>query len=501
MSTNYTNAKIKENVLYYEVQVGFTTFKIDQRYQNLKYIGDGSLGCVISAFDVILQRPVAIKKIRKPLTNRKTIKRILREIKLLEYFSGHENVVSLYDIMTDPPNVPEFEDVYLVTNLFESDLQKIVKSNQPLTENHFQFFLYQALRGLKCIHSANVIHRDLKPSNLLVNTSCDLAISDFSLGRNANSNAKDPLTDYVITRYYRAPEILCECSHYTKAVDVWSLGCIFAEMITGSPFFRGETPLQQLQAILNKIGGPSKDKLDFITNKTALNTIVRYQKEVFQLPHFGNCFPEGASFLLLDLLKKMLQFHPDDRITIDEALRHPFFRQFNVQPLPSTVCTKSFPFNFEKSYVNYELIFDSNTSNINTMNKISRLDAEYESYKITKKENENQQICNANEVITMNSNNNNNNGHTGNCKASALTSSTMSSSSAESESDPLAVADDAVVMEIEEPKDEKLARNELIMEMMVKEARHHIISHIANFRCLNPHMNAFLAYGGPKCIL
>ena len=467
------------NVLYYEVQVGFTTFTIDQRYQNLKCQGDGSLGCVVSAYDVISQRTVAIKKIRKPLSDRGTIKRILREIKLLEYFSGHENIVSLYDIMTDPPNVPEFEDVYLVTNLFETDLQKIVKSHQPLTENHYRFLLYQSLRGLKCIHSANVVHRDLKPSNLLVNTSCDLAISDFGLGRNVNSSSKDPLTDYVVTRYYRAPEILCECSHYTKAVDVWSLGCIFAEMITRAPFFRGDSPLQQLQAILNKIGGPSNDKLDFITNKTALNTILRYQKEVCQLPHFGNCFPEGASFLLLDLLKKMLQFHPDDRITVDEALRHPFFRHFNVQTLPSPVCPQPFPFNFEKSYVNYELIFESSTNRQILSTKVSRLDTEYEAYT----RNETEDMYHLNDILTPSNHSND--------KKSKATSSTMSNASLESDS----------AMEVEESEDEKMIRRAMVTEMTIKEARHHIISHLSKFRRLNAHMNAFLTYGGPKCII
>ena len=497
MSTIHDNSQQSAtNIQYYSVQIGFTTFTIDERYQNLVHQGDGSFGIVASAYDVISQRAVAIKKIRNPLSDRATIKRILREIKLLEYFSGHENIASLYDIMTDPPNVPEFEDVYLVTNLFESDLQKILKSHQPLTENHYQFLLFQALRGLKCIHSANVVHRDIKPSNLLVNTSCDLAISDFGLGRNIKSNSKDPLTDYVVTRYYRAPEILCECSHYTRAVDVWSLGCIFAEMITRSPFFRGETPLQQLQAILNKIGGPSKDKLDFITNKTALNTIVRYQKEVCQLPHFGNCFPEGASFLLLDLLKKMLQFHPDDRITVDEALRHPFFTHFHVQTLPSPVCPQPFPFNFEKSYVNYDLIFDSSESSTHTnnrpilFNKVSRLDAEYEAY-------------------TNNTLNENIHQDNDKCRKSKVTSSTMSNTSSslsmESETSSSAAAVAASTMEIEtteaEANEQQMIRDAMVTEMMIKEARHQVISHLSKFRRLNPHMNAFLTYGGPKCII
>ena len=132
--------------------------------------------------------------------------------------------------MIVPPDEPNFNDIYIVTNLFETDLDRVIRSNQPLTEHHIQFFMYQILRGLKYIHSANVIHRDLKPSNILVNTNCDLAICDFGMSRGI-SLMNCCMTEYVVTRWYRSPEILCSCPQYGKQVDIWSAGCILAELL------------------------------------------------------------------------------------------------------------------------------------------------------------------------------------------------------------------------------------------------------------------------------
>lgn len=206
---------------FYYANVGYNQFRIDKRYVNLQPLGNGSYGFVASAFDVVLNRMVAIKKIKDTCKNLLGGKRILRELKLLRHFSSHENVVTIIDIMTDPPNAIDFKDIYIVTNLFESDLEMIVSSRQTLTDQHYQFFLYQILRALKFVHSANVLHRDLKPSNLLVNANCDLAVCDFGLSRGFSGELAEPLTEYVVTRWYRAPELLCDNSHYGKAVDIW----------------------------------------------------------------------------------------------------------------------------------------------------------------------------------------------------------------------------------------------------------------------------------------
>lgn len=149
----------------------------------------------------------------------------------------------------------------------ETDLGAIIKSNQALTDEHIQFFLYQLLRGLKYIHSAGILHRDLKPRNLLVNTNCDLKICDFGLARadipllQTNSVV---LTDYITTRWYRAPEVLLSWKNYSKAIDIWSVGCILAEMMIRKPFFKGQESEEQLQIIIDYLGYPKDEEMDFV---------------------------------------------------------------------------------------------------------------------------------------------------------------------------------------------------------------------------------------------
>ena len=237
------------NSQYHSVQVGYNRFYIDVRYKDLKPIGDGSYGFVASGTDTVTGEKVAIKKIKDTFIDVIDAKRILREIKLLRHFSSHENIISIFDLMSYPPNKPHFDDVYIVTNVMESDLERIIRSKQVLTDQHLQYFLYQILRGLKFVHSANVLHRDLKPSNLLVNANCDLALCDFGLARGFDGEHQDNLTEYVVTRWYRPPELLCDSPNYGKPVDVWSVGCIFAEVIVHEPFFRGNDPQHQLEII------------------------------------------------------------------------------------------------------------------------------------------------------------------------------------------------------------------------------------------------------------
>ena len=142
-------------------QVGYNRFFIDQRYRDLRPIGDGSYGFVTSADDTVTGNRVAIKKIKNVFADVVDAKRILRELKLLRHFNSHENIITIYDIMAVQPNTLAFDDIYIVTNLMESDLERIIRSRQILTDQHFQYFLYQILRALKYVHSANVLHRDL----------------------------------------------------------------------------------------------------------------------------------------------------------------------------------------------------------------------------------------------------------------------------------------------------------------------------------------------------
>ncbi|TFJ80936.1 hypothetical protein NSK_007579 [Nannochloropsis salina CCMP1776] len=333
-------------VEYHTVQVARESFFLDVRYTNLKPIGDGSYGFVCAADDSLTGRRVAIKKVGDTFNDLVDAKRVLREIKLLRHFIGHENIVQIYDIMTVPPNTEDFRDVYIVTNLMESDLDRIIGSNQPLSDQHFQYFLYQVLRGLKYLHSANVLHRDLKPSNLLVNANCDLTICDFGLARGVEGEYEEELTEYVVTRWYRAPELLCDSCYYGKTVDIWSLGCIFAEMLGRKPFFQGSNPLHQLETIVAKLGLPPPEQLTFVTHPAAKKAILARAEQQRPRPLLS-FFPRGTNPQAVALLSRMLTFHPEYRITVEEALAHPYLHELHSQ-MDEPACQKAFDFEWER---------------------------------------------------------------------------------------------------------------------------------------------------------
>merc|ERR1711970_728496 len=209
-------------------------------------IGKGAYGVVCSASNSVTGERLAIKKISNAFDNVVDAKRMLREIKLLRHLQ-HENIVKIKDILP-PPSLENFKDMYILYELMDTDLHQIIRSSQPLSDEHCQYFIYQLLRGLKYIHSANVLHRDLKPSNLLLNANCDLKVCDFGLARSAASTEDNQgfMTEYVATRWYRAPEIMLTFKEYTKAIDVWSVGCILAEMLSGKPLFPGKDYHHQL---------------------------------------------------------------------------------------------------------------------------------------------------------------------------------------------------------------------------------------------------------------
>lgn len=165
-----------------------------------------------------------------------------------------------------------FNEIFISQELMEADLHQIIRSEQPLSDAHYQYFIYQICRGLKYIHSANVLHRDLKPGNviliignLLVNADCELKICDFGLARGL-TDAQDIgfMTEYVATRWYRAPEIMLAFRNYTKAIDMWSVGCILAELLGSKPLFKGRDYVDQLNQILGILGTPDDQTLNRI---------------------------------------------------------------------------------------------------------------------------------------------------------------------------------------------------------------------------------------------
>ncbi|XP_004486112.1 mitogen-activated protein kinase 15 [Cicer arietinum] len=331
----------------------FTEYGEGSRYKIEEVIGKGSYGVVCSAYDTHTGEKVAIKKINDIFEHVSDATRILREIKLLRLLR-HPDIVEIKHILL-PPSRREFKDIYVVFELMESDLHQVIKANDDLTPEHYQFFLYQLLRGLKYIHTANVFHRDLKPKNILANADCKLKICDFGLARVAFNDTPTAIfwTDYVATRWYRAPE-LCGSffSKYTPAIDIWSIGCIFAELLTGKPLFPGKNVVHQLDIMTDFLGTPSPDAIARVRNEKARRYLssMRKKKPVPFSQKFSNADP-----LALRLLERMLAFEAKDRPTAEEALADPYFKGLaKVEREPSAQPVTKMEFEFERRRITKE---------------------------------------------------------------------------------------------------------------------------------------------------
>lgn len=343
-------------------------FNISGDFQINSLIGQGAYGVVCSAIHKPSGETVAIKKIEpfeKPLFALRT----LREIKILKHFE-HENIISIYNIQK-PLNFSEFNEVYIIQEYMQTDLHKVI-STQDLSDDHVQYFIYQILRGLKAIHGSNIIHRDLKPSNLLINSNCDLKICDFGLARfdeedNANNasntNNKNSIidkmlmTEYVATRWYRAPEVMLTASKYSKSIDIWSCGCILAELLLKRPIFPGKDYKSQLILIFQFLGTPPVEELMKLPNKRARQYILQ------DLPHYSlemcglnptnlvKIFGTNCNPLAIDLLLKMLKFDPSKRLTVSECLMHPYLSNYHDpkdEPNGTVISKEIFKFDYYK---------------------------------------------------------------------------------------------------------------------------------------------------------
>ena len=269
---------------------------------------------------------VALKKIFDAFQNATDSQRTFREIMFLQELSGHENIVRLLDVM----KAENDRDIYLVFDYMETDLHAVIRAN-ILEEIHKQYIIYQIMKCLKYMHTADLLHRDLKPSNVLLNSECHVKVADFGLARSVHAKNKESapvLTEYVATRWYRAPEILLGSTKYTKGVDMWSLGCIVGEMYLGKPMFPGTSTLNQIERVLEVTGKPTKE--DIVSIQSPQASAIIDSLKVTRKRNLKDLLPslnaEGQDFV-----KKLLQFNPSKRLTIEQSLKHPYVAQFHCE--------------------------------------------------------------------------------------------------------------------------------------------------------------------------
>ncbi|KAH9284157.1 Mitogen-activated protein kinase 11 [Echinococcus granulosus] len=365
-SPNKCGSKLERN--FVPVEFNGLCWTLPDRYSDLTSVGSGAFGVVCSAKDNLLQRMVAIKRIDKPFDTLEDAKRTYRELAIMAHMD-HENVVTLVDAFTPQATLESFNEIFFVMPLMAGDLAEVLK-HQVLDDDQITFLVYQILRALKWhvvtsvvdyhatakevevevevvgtadvalhgrdlrdgvtgevvnskyMHGANIIHRDLKPKNIAVDEDCNLRILDFGLARPVNEN----MSSYVVTRWYRAPELIANWINYNDTVDVWSVACILVEMKIRRPLFRGDNPMQQLGEILAVVGLPDEGFRRKISSDSARAFI-----KTLNLPprrDLKEVFP-WASDVLLDLLSKMLVLDPDRRLRASEALAHPFFAEYH----------------------------------------------------------------------------------------------------------------------------------------------------------------------------
>ncbi|XP_072226495.1 mitogen-activated protein kinase 15 [Leuresthes tenuis] len=300
---------------------------ISLKYEIKKRLGKGAYGIVWKAIDRQTGEIVAVKKIFDAFRNRTDAQRTFREVMFLQEFGDHPNIVKLLNVI----RAQNDKDIYLIFEYMDTDLHAVIKKGSLLKDIHKRYVMYQLFKAIKYLHSGNVIHRDKKPSNVLLNTDCVVKLCDFGLARSLNQIQEDSgnpaLTEYVATRWYRAPEILLGSARYTKGVDMWSLGCILGEMLLGKALFPGTSTINQIEKIMSAIPHPSPEDILAIRSEYGSSVIQRMLLKP-QVP-LEDLLQPSVPPDALDLLRDLLVFNPDKRLTAEQALQHPYVARFH----------------------------------------------------------------------------------------------------------------------------------------------------------------------------
>ncbi|CAF2097438.1 hypothetical protein BRARA_E01551 [Brassica rapa] len=291
-------------------------------FEKLDKIGQGTYSNVYRARDLDQKKIVALKKVRFDNLEPESVRFMAREIQILRRLD-HPNIIKLEGLVTSRMSC----SLYLVFEYMEHDLAGLASHPAvKFSESQVKCYLQQLLRGLDHCHSRGVLHRDIKGSNLLIDNSGVLKIADFGLASFFDPNQTQPLTSRVVTLWYRPPELLLGATRYGAAVDLWSTGCILAELYAGKPIMPGRTEVEQLHKIFKLCGSPSEDywvksRLPHATIFKPTQPYKRIVDETFKE------FPQPA----LALLETLLSVNPDDRGTANSALQSEFF---STRPLP-----------------------------------------------------------------------------------------------------------------------------------------------------------------------
>ena len=323
-------------------------FELPIRYEIKKTQGLGTYGFVCSGIDKVTNKPIAVKKVQGLFKDTGDAKRILREIKLLKHLN-HGCILNLTDLLppTETSTMSDFNNLYIITELLHADLASVIKSSQQLSDEHIAYFVFQMLEALEHIHSRQIIHRDIKPANILVNDDCRIRLCDFGLARGFTPGTDQEMTEYVITRWYRPPELLLFAPHYGPAVDIWALGCVTGELFLRRPLFPGKNYVDQIQRIADVTGVemsdlPSDEAIRFFENQErgkqfdavkrsccGLFSSSNAQNENYQSSCSGlkSVLPDITSDAL-SLMNSMLSFNPTNRPSASDLLSHPYVDGF-----------------------------------------------------------------------------------------------------------------------------------------------------------------------------
>ncbi|EKX55096.1 hypothetical protein GUITHDRAFT_43597, partial [Guillardia theta CCMP2712] len=337
------------------------TFDLSSRYKISGKVGKGAFASVMCAKDTILDKVVAIKCAADAIPDHHAYHRLAREVGLLRQLRGHSNIISISNSIIRHREVFDqtlqskrnVTDVYLITDLMMADLSKLMDSDCVFTNEQVRCIMFQFLRALAHLHHCEIIHRDIKPSNLLLDRLWHLKICDLGIAREAMISASRErmedfdihFTDYVVTRPYRAPELLMGSKNYTSAVDMWAAGCILAELIAGQmeidqapmtrntsagmirlPLFPGFDHRDMVQRIIHALGHPSDEVgaggggLRLMASKPTATVTLRPRRSFTEA-----IFPWGDDDAV-DLMEKLLVYDPEQRLTAEEALEHPYFK-------------------------------------------------------------------------------------------------------------------------------------------------------------------------------